>query len=89
MHTIHPKCDISNSQYYLGQIRWIVCTLGCRDLLCSRMTSIKLFFVSNTNNSKNVNNKCKKRNIYDIYSDSSPKNDHFVINYNKQRNHHI
>ncbi len=23
MHTIHPKCDISNFQYYLGQI---VCT---------------------------------------------------------------
>ncbi len=31
MHTIHPKfCDISNFQYYLGQIGWIVCTLGCR-----------------------------------------------------------
>ncbi len=29
VHTIHPKfCDISNFQYYLGQI---VCTLGRRD----------------------------------------------------------
>ncbi len=30
MHTIHPKWDISNFQYSLGQIGWIVCTLGRR-----------------------------------------------------------
>ncbi len=37
VYTIHPKCDISHFQYYLGQIVLIVCSLGRRDLLCSRM----------------------------------------------------
>ncbi len=37
VHTIHPKCDISHVQYYLGQIGWILCTLGRRDMLCPDM----------------------------------------------------
>ncbi len=37
VHTIHPKCDISHFYTVWGQIGWIVCTLGRRDLLCSWM----------------------------------------------------